>query len=101
MDLHEIDVHEERLLGFSVAVQILERGLFNVAVEERDTNHAFLAVHDGRIDVLTIDLEFLARRFTGVARQGTACHLLEHRAEFRIHIREPSWIRIGIGIEMV
>ncbi|MNV42930.1 hypothetical protein D3C71_1346300 [compost metagenome] len=101
VDLHEVDVHEEGLFGLGVAIQVVQRGLFHVAVKERNADHAFLAVHDGRVHILPIDLEFFARLFAGVARQRAARDLLEHGAQFWIHVGEPGGIRIGVGVKVI
>ena len=50
-----------------VAVEVVERGLLDIAVEERNADDAFLVCR--RIDVLAVDLEVLVRRLAGIARQ--------------------------------
>ena len=53
MDLHEIDAHEEGLRRTCVAVEIVERCLFDITIQERNADDALL----WRVDVLAIDLE--------------------------------------------
>ena len=99
--LHEVDAHEDRLARIRIAIEIVERRLFDVAVEERNADDAFAAVDDGRVDVLTVDLEFLTRRLARIARQRALGHPLEHRAQLRVHVREPGRVGVGVGIEVI
>ncbi len=82
-------------------VEELQRRRFDIAVEERDADHAFLAVDHRRVDVLAVDLEHLDRRLAGVARHRALGDLLEHLAQGRVHVREPGRIAVGVGVEVV
>ena len=95
--LHEVDAHEERLVGLGRAVEIVERRLLDVLVEEGDADDALV----GRVDVLAVDLEVLPRRLARVARQRALGHLREHRAQLRAHVGEPGRVGIGVGVEVV
>ncbi len=97
MHLHEVDAHEDRFARIGIAVEIVDRRLFDIAVEERDADHALR----GRIDILAVDLELLLHRLPGVARQGALGHAREHRAQFRRHVREPGRVGVGVGVEMI
>ena len=95
--LHEVDAHEERLARAGRPVEIIERRLLDVAIEERDPDHALR----GRVDVLTVDLEVLVRRFAGLARQRALGHAREHGAELRVHVGEPGRVGVGVGVEVI
>ena len=95
--LHEVDAHEERLAGLAVAIEIIQRRLLDVLVEERDPDDTLVQ----RVDVLAVDLEILARRLAGISRQRTLGHLLEHFPQLRVHVRKPLWVGIRVGVEMI
>ena len=95
--LHEVDAHEERLAGLGRPVEVLERRLLDVLVEERDADDALRR----RVDVLAVDLELLARRLPRVAGQSALGHLREHRAQLRGHVGEPGRVRVRVGVEMI
>ncbi|MNL26411.1 hypothetical protein D3C87_1479350 [compost metagenome] len=99
--LHEVDAHEERLLGLGVAVQVVQRCLFHVAIKEGYPHDAFTPVHHRRIDILAIYLEFLARLFPGVAGQRALRDSLEHFTDVGGHVGEPRGIRIGVGVQVI
>src|SRR5262249_9099746 len=50
MHLHEVDAHEERLCRIRVAVEIVERCLLDILIEERNAHNTLLR----RVDVLTV-----------------------------------------------
>ncbi|MNF62714.1 hypothetical protein D3C84_443990 [compost metagenome] len=50
---------------------------------------------------MAVDLELLNRRFACLARECTLGDLLEHRPGFRIHVREPGRVGVGVGIEVI
>ena len=95
--LHEVDAHEERLVGFGRLVEILKRRLLDILVEERNPDHALF----GRVDILAVDLEFFDRLFPCFAGERTLGHLVEHRAQLRVHVGEPGRVAIGVGIEVI
>ena len=102
MNLHEIDVDEEwlvRLLGS--LVQKLERCLFDIAVKERNTDHALFPVDHRCIDVLAVDLEIFLGWLSCFARQRSLGDGREHFPQLGVHVREPRWIGIGIGVEVI
>src|SRR5262249_16031542 len=78
MRLHEVDAHEERLGRSRDASEIVERSLFNITVVKGNPNGTCGAVDDRRINVLTVDLEFLFCRLPGIARHRTLGHALKH-----------------------
>ena len=89
------------LSDFAAVVEELERRLLDVAVEEGNADDAFLAVDHGRVDVLAVDLEVFRRRLAGLAGQRALGHLLEHRAQLRIHVGEPGRVGVGVGVEVI
>ncbi|MCY1401717.1 hypothetical protein D9M71_168400 [compost metagenome] len=101
VDFHEVDVDEKRLVGFGRRVEKLKGRFFDIVIKERNANHAGFTIHDGRVHVLAVDLELFNRFFAGLAGQRAFGHLLEHLAGFRIHVGEPRWVRVGIGIEVI
>ncbi|MDT4865171.1 hypothetical protein FQZ97_999590 [compost metagenome] len=82
-------------------IKEFECRLFDITVEIGDADNALLAVDHRRVDVLAVDLEVLGHRPAGFAGQRSFGHLLEHGPEFRIHVREPGRIGIGVGVEVV
>ena len=50
-------------------VQEFQRGFLNVAVEEGNADHAFLAIDHRCVHVLPVDLEILDSLLTGLAGQ--------------------------------
>jgi hypothetical protein len=60
--LHEVDAHEERQARLAVSIEIVERRLLDILVEERDPDNALV----WRVDLFAVDLEILARRLTGI-----------------------------------
>jgi hypothetical protein len=95
--LHEVDAHEERLGGLGRLVEILERGLLDIGVEEGDADHALV----GRVDILAVDLEVLLGGLARLARERALGHPLEHLAQLRVHVREPVRVGIGVGVEVI
>ena len=85
------------LVGLGMRVEIVERGLLDIFVEERNADDALVR----RVDVLAVDLEVLLRRLAGIAGQRALGHLAEHRAQLRVHVREPGRIGVGVGVEMI
>ena len=79
------------------AVEIVERRLLDVFVEEGNADDALVR----RVDVLAVDLEVLFRRLAGFARQRALGHPLEHLAQLRIHVGEPGRVGVGVGVEMI
>ncbi|MNO79415.1 hypothetical protein D3C76_705840 [compost metagenome] len=98
---HEVDVDEKRLVRFGRRVEKLEGSFFDIVIKERNADHAGFAVYDRRVHVLAIDLEFLDRFFPRLAGQCALGDPLEHLAGFRIHVREPGGICVGVGVEVV
>ncbi|MNR40304.1 hypothetical protein D3C85_1585800 [compost metagenome] len=98
MDFHEVDVDEKRLVRFGCGVEKLQCSFFNVVVEERNADHAGFTVHNRRVHVLAIDLEFFDRFLARLAGQCPLGHPLKHLAGFRVHVREPGGVGVGIGI---
>ncbi len=102
MHFHEVDAHEERLVRrLRRLVEIVERGLLDIAVEERNADHALAAVDDRGVDILAVDLEIFSCRPTSVARQRALGHALERGAQLRRHVGEPGRIGIGVGVQVV
>ena len=98
VNLHEVDAHEERLAGFGRLVEILERRLLDVVVEERDPDDALLRACSTYWP-LTLNSSFGC--FAGVAGQRALRHPVEHVAELRVHVGEPRRVAIGVGVEVV
>ena len=97
MHLHEVDAHEERIVRMRVLVEIVERGLLDIFVKERDADDALVR----RVDILPVDLEVLVRRLAGLARKRALGDPVEHVAQFRVHVREPGRIAVGVGVQVV
>ena len=95
--LHEVDAHEEGLRRMGMLVEIIERRLLDIFVEERDADHALL----GRVHILAVDLEVLMRRLARVAGERALGHLIEHRPKLGIHVREPGRVPVGVGVEVI
>ena len=95
--LHEVDAHEDRLGRIRIAVEVVDRRLFDITVEERNADHALR----GRIDILPVDLEVLASQLPGIARHRALGHPCEHRTQLRRHIREPTFVSISVSVEMI
>ncbi|MNS01820.1 hypothetical protein D3C72_331110 [compost metagenome] len=98
---HEVDVDEERFVGLRRRVEKFQRGFFHVVVKERNTDDTGFSVHHRRVDVLSIDLEFLHRLFTGLGGKRALGHFGKHGAGFFIHVREPGRVGVGVGIEVI
>ena len=64
-------------------VEEFDRGLLDIAVEERDADDAFLAVDRGVSTYWPLILKSSVAGLAGLAGQRAFRHLLEHRAEFR------------------
>ena len=102
--LHEVDVHEEGRVRLCRLVEIVERRLFDIAVEKRDTNHAIRIIFGGRVggvNVLAVDLEFLDRSFTRIAGHRALGHLCEHGPQFWAHIRKPCGVSVGVCVQVI
>ena len=98
VDLHEVDVDEERLIGVLRRVfQELQARLLDVLVQERNADDALVR----RVDVLAVDLPVLLGRLAGVAGQRALGHLVEHLAQLRVHVGEPGRIAVGVGVAVV
>ncbi len=97
MHLHEVDAHEERFASRCGLIEVLGRCLFDILIEEGDADDTLL----GGVDVLSIDLEVLARGLPRISRQCTLGYPLKHCAKLRVHIGEPGRIAVRVGIEMI
>ncbi|MNC32218.1 hypothetical protein D3C75_805630 [compost metagenome] len=101
MHFHEVDVNKKRLVRFGRRVEEFQCSLFHVTVKERNTDNALLAINDRCIHILAINLEFFDGLLARLAGQCALGHFSEHCAGFRVHVREPFRVGIGIGIEVI
>src|SRR5271170_7423703 len=92
--LHEVDAHEEWLVGFAYLVKIVRGGLFDVPIEEWDSDDALFR----RVNILSVDLEFLMRLLACIAGHGPLRDLGEHRPQILAHVGKPRWVCIGVSI---
>jgi hypothetical protein len=71
--LHEVDAHEKWLGRTRVAVEKVQRSLFDIGVQERNADNTLLRC----VDVFAVDLELFTRWLSCVARQRPLGHPLK------------------------
>src|SRR6516164_9279940 len=92
MDFHEVDAHEKWLGRTRVAVEIVQRSLFDIGVQERNADNTLLRC----VDVFAVDLELFTRGLSCVARQRSLGYPLEQSTQFIGHVRKPLRITVGV-----
>ena len=95
--LHEVDAHEEGLAGLRRAVEIVDRGLLDVLVEERDADHALL----GRVLVFAVDVPIVVAFSPALPDSAPVVTFWNMARSSGLMLGVPLRIAVGVGVEVV